>query len=199
MGARAWIGSLAWHRAVFWSINYSALTNSLGALLLHSSLLLVALCALVLELWRGWREHERGEVRDVTSHLDLHAAPTAWRLVHGSWAHWRRAEEQGKAPVGLGRGANVSPFFGGRHISTGHGGHVLAVGELEEGTPEIPQALEVDLLFRGETVTRLGSVQFGLWMRKPDISVVSWQEGGCHVGTGYLKGYVVMVMMQEEG
>lgn len=60
------------------------MTNSLEALLLHSSLLLVALCALVLELWRGWREYERGEVRDVTSHLDLHAAPTAWRLAHGS-------------------------------------------------------------------------------------------------------------------
>lgn len=73
---------------------------------------LVALCALVLELWRGWREHERGEVRDVTSHLDLHAAPTAWRLVHGSWAHWRRAEGQGKAPVGLGRGAMSHHFLG---------------------------------------------------------------------------------------
>lgn len=120
------------------------------------------------------------------SHLDLHAVPTAWRLVHGSWGISTGVglrDRAGQDSGWSGPWRHVSPFWGGARILTGQD-IVLAVGELAEGAARLRflRLSRLASLIRGEGeggCNEAGSGGFfsGLCDAKtPDISVVSWQD-----------------------
>lgn len=88
------------------------------------------------------------------SHLDSHAVPTAWRLVHGSWGISTGVglrDRAGQDSGWSGPWRHVSPFGGGGGTyfdRTGHRACSWRIGG-GRGTPEITQAIKAGIADSG--------------------------------------------------